>query len=51
MMLAFLKAEATRWGCNPAEDAVLHPLNGLSEDYNFSCGLEGQSLDELISER
>lgn len=50
VMLAFLRAEATRWECNPAEDAPLHPLTVLPEGCNFSCGLDGQSVDELISE-
>ncbi|MDE2484045.1 MAG: molecular chaperone TorD family protein [candidate division NC10 bacterium] len=51
LLLVFLRAEAARWKCDPAEDAPLHPLTLLPEGCNFSCGLDGQSVDELISER
>lgn len=52
VMLAFLRAEAARWGCSPAEEAALQPIDGLPEGCNFSCGLEdGQSVADLISER
>ena len=51
VLLAFLKAEAARLECDPAEEAPLQPLTVLPEGCNFSCGLDGQSIDELISER
>lgn len=50
LMAAFLSTEAIRWGCSPAEEAALQPIEFLPEGCSFSCGQGGQGQDHLTSD-
>jgi len=51
LMAAFLSAEASRWGCSPAEEAALQPVEFTPEGCSFSCGLGAQGVEDLIGQR
>lgn len=51
LMTAFLSTEAARWGCGPAEEAALQPVELTPEGCSFSCGLGAQGVEDLIGQR
>ncbi len=51
LMAAFLSTEAIRWGCSPAEEAALQPIEFLPEGCSFSCGQGARGVDDLTSGR